>query len=318
MPCAKSVEIAFLLGSGISLPAGLPSTASITDITLAGEGLRRFTTGSYSFGEPLHGGHFPDEYIPRILKFLKRLKVEIDHYYSPPINHNTNYEDLYYVASQIYDSERGEYDNPAIQPLIDKILPDIRHLLIGQDNEIRKRWELIEIAGEAVNYIKDITWCLLSKRPEQLDHLNAIIGACQDECLSRLDIFTLNHDTVLEQCLLNSGIEVVDGFSSPQNKVRYWSPSLFDSESKKVRLFKLHGSVDWFKFRPDGSIFEEESIGIPVEPDIWHTKTPDDRNQLRNLSTTFGHSLSNITVVFYASTGGLIHAACGKAGGNGT
>jgi hypothetical protein len=56
------------------------------------------------------------------------------------------------------------------------------------------------------------------------------------------------------------------------NKVRYWNPALFERGSAKVRLFKLHGSVDWFEFRPNRGDWSRESIGIPLDRDFWHTR----------------------------------------------
>jgi hypothetical protein len=124
----------------------------------------RHSNGNFYFGQPLytHAG-ISDEYIPRVLSFLKRLYLEIEKYYGSDSERQVNYEDLYYMAAQIHDSELGEYDNPAVQPLIDKIILDIESLLVGKDNEIRKKWKLHEIADEATHFIHDIVWHLLSK-----------------------------------------------------------------------------------------------------------------------------------------------------------
>ena len=150
-------RVTFLFGSGVSMPAGMPSVSQITEKVLSGIGVMRHTDGNYYFGQPLyvHAG-FPDEYIPRIVKFLKRLSVEIEQYYISDPERVVNYEDLFYVAAQIHDSELREYDNPIVQAFIDKILPDIEPLFEGQRNEIRRKWKLHEIAVEATHYIHDI------------------------------------------------------------------------------------------------------------------------------------------------------------------
>ena len=280
MTSSSPIKIAFLLGSGVSIPAEMPSTRDITERILSGKGVMRHTDENYYLGQPLyaHTG-FPDEYIPRVLEFLKRLKLEIDQYYNHEPERYTNYEDLYYVASQIHDSELGEYDNPAVQPFIDKILPDIRPLLVSKENEIRQEWQIHELAGEVIHYIRDVVWHLLSKEPNRLDHLGCIKDACRGSQLSNVDIFTLNHDTVLERYLSQNGLQVTDGFRKPVNNVRYWNPDLFESGSSKVRLFKLHGSVNWFRFRPFGGDWSNESIGIPLDWDFWHTKNPQSKKQ---------------------------------------
>lgn len=277
MSSLTQTRIAFLLGSGTSIPAGIPSTQTITERILSGEGVMRHSNENYSFDEPLYGT--PDEDVPRVVVFLNRLKIKIYLYYLYETGHFTNYEDLYYVASQIHDSELKEYDNPVVQPFINKVLPEIRPLLVSEENEIRDEWQLLDLANEAANYVRDVVWHLLSKETNSLDHLNCIKDACLDYQLSNIDIFSLNHDTVIEQSLSQNDIQVIDGFGQPQKNVRYWNPDLFDSRDSKVRLFKLHGSVNWFRFRPDSESWSDESIGIPKDRDFWHTKSPQGQRQ---------------------------------------
>jgi len=47
-----------------------------------------------------------------------------------------------------------------------------------------------------------------------------------------------------------------------------------------IRFLKLHGSVNWFLFRPDGESWEHERVGIPLDNDIWHTKNPKGEMQM--------------------------------------
>jgi len=280
MPSSTPRTVAFLLGSGVSIPAGMPSTKKITERILSGEGVMRHTDGNYYLGKPLyaHVG-IPDEYIPRVVTFLKRLKVEIDLYYLNEMGRSTNYEDLYYASSQVCDSESGEYDNPVLKPFIDKIVPDIQPLLVCTENEIKRVWQTHKLAEEATNYVRDVVWHLLSEPPGRLDHLGLLVDACRDTTLSNLDIFTLNHDTVLEKCLWQSDVQFIDGFGESVNHVRYWNPELLDRESSKIRLFKLHGSVDWLRLRPIGEDWRSDSIGIPLNADRWHTKSPKGQEQ---------------------------------------
>ena len=265
--------ISFLLGSGVSIPAEMPSTDDITKQILCGNDIMRHTDSSYYFGPPLyaHLGQ-SDEYVPSMIEYMHILKKEIDWYYKEQHVRDTNYEDLYYVASQIHDSESGEYDNPAVQALIDKILPDIQPILDGNKRQFNQQWNLIKLAREATHNIHDVVSLLLNKEPNRLDHLNSIIQACNYCKFSNIDIFTLNHDTVLEQCFEHNEIPVSDGFGKPENNMRYWEPNLFNNRSDKVRLFKLHGSVNWFRFRPDDGDRSNDFVGIPLVCDINHMK----------------------------------------------
>jgi len=275
-----SQKLSFLLGSGASLPAKMPGIKQITEKVLSGAGVRHHTAGNYDFGQPLyaHAG-FPDEYVSRVVAFLKRLSVEIEQYYSPDHDRAVNYEDLFYVAAQIHDSEVGEYDNPIVQPFIDKIMPDIEPLLVGRENEIRKKWKLHEIAVEATHYLHDIVWRSLTAELADINYLRCVGDACQYNEISSVDLFTLNHDMVLERSLDDWNVKYTEGFGPPINGVRYWSPEVFDHPSCNVRLFKLHGSVNWFLFESRAASQRNDPVGIVLDGDIWHTKAPDGQLQ---------------------------------------
>lgn len=270
-------RISFLVGAGVSIPAGFPTVGEITHKVLSGKGVMRHTDGNYYFEPPLYG--IPDEYIPRVRLFLNRIKIEIDLYYLYQSDRDTDYEDLYYVASQIRDSEAQEYDNPAVQPLIEKIQREIDPILLGNQGEINNKWELFELAKEATHYIRDIVWHMLSRNSDTLEHLSCIKDACLDNQLSSIDIHTLNHDTLLEQFLAENNIQVTDGFTAPKNQMRYWDSLLFDKNPLNVRLIKLHGSLNWFRFRSQGDNGYNEYIGIPLEWDYWHIKDVDGNRQ---------------------------------------
>ena len=255
-------RILFLLGSGISIPAGLPKTSELTQKILSGIDVVRHTDGIYYLSEDPSGYFLTDEYVPRIKLFLERLKREIDSYYKN--SRETNYEDIYYLAAQIRDSELGEYDNPALNVLISEISLDIAPLLKSDENGTRENWTLSELTDEACNYIYDIVWHSLIKQPKQLDYLSSVFDAYFDKALSHIDICTLNHDTLLEQYLKlylsENPIQVVDGFGPLVNDSRFWDSNLFLSEKIKVHSLKLHGSISWFKIHNDN---EGEKIVIP-------------------------------------------------------
>jgi hypothetical protein len=179
---SMSQKLSFLLGSGVSLPAGMPSVSQITEKVMSGTGVMRHTDANYYFDQPLYAyAGFPDEYIPRVVAFLRRLSVEVKQYYSSDHERVVNYEELFYAATQIHDSEVGEHDNPIVQAFVDKIMPDIKPLLVGQDNEIRREWKLHEIAEEASHYIRDIVWHLLTEEPAELDYLRCVRDAGSNE-----------------------------------------------------------------------------------------------------------------------------------------
>jgi len=278
---SEKKRIAFLFGAGISIPAGIPSTQSITEKVLSGENIMHHTDGNYYFGKPLyHHMGFPDEYVPRILHFLKIIKREIDQYYDNDkysFKYSTSYEDIYFMAKQIYDTETGEYDNPAVLPLINKVTPDIKPILNGKPHETRKEWELYELAVEATKYISDIVWNMLSKPINSLNHLDFLIDCFNDKEISKIDLCNLNHDKVIEEYLCSKNIGFVDGFTKNSPELRVWNPDLYELNRSKVHLFKLHGSIDWFRFRPEDSDWSEEFIGIPNKMDFYHIEDSEGR-----------------------------------------
>lgn len=61
-----------------------------------------------------------------------------------------------------------------------------------------------------------------------------------------LPVFSVNYDVVVEQFLESHGLSYVDGF-----ELRFNS-GLFDQQETDVLLYKLHGSVTWFRSQTGG------------------------------------------------------------------
>ncbi len=69
--------------------------------------------------------------------------------------------------------------------------------------------------------------------------------------IDELNIATLNHDTLVEAFLRDHGHEVVDGFGKRDGDIRWCEDQAF-SQPARIRILKLHGSIDWFAFQRDG------------------------------------------------------------------
>jgi hypothetical protein len=130
---------------------------------------------------------------------------------------------------------------------------------------IISNWTLSDLALAATKFIEYVVSRLLKSELRPLNYLNCIKEACEDKDFTKVDFFTLNHDIVLETCLNENGIQFNDGFFKPDKEEhRYWESGLFNSTSFKVFLFKLHGSINWFRFRrEDAEDWSGESIAIP-------------------------------------------------------
>jgi hypothetical protein len=227
----------------------MPRTEEITAAVLSGEGIVRCTDGVYRFGGPQS---FVAGDTPRVLCLLKVLSSEVGHYYGG--TRSANYEDYCYVVTQLCDSESGEFDNPAVQPMIDKLsqVSELRPLMQSMEDRLR-------LFRESQSYIHDVLCQKLAKEPESLGYLNWLLEGVRDRNVEPDGFFTLNHDRVLEKALRDSGVSYCDGFGPDSDGIRFWEPGRLE-ESDRVRLCKLHGSIDWFWFP------SRKTVGIPLAP----------------------------------------------------
>lgn len=249
------MRIAFLLGSGASRPAGMPSTDEITAAVQSGNAVVRHTDGVYRFDGPGYLRNLTDP----VLALTRALFAEIGEYYADRRSHPVNYENCCYVATQLYDTESGEFDNPAIKPLIDKLRSTAELHTSLESHEDRVR-----LFEETKHYVCDIVWAMLGRPPSNLEYLACLLDATRDRDVQSADLLTLNHDTVLELALKTNGVAFCDGFGQPTENTRLWEPGQL-AENHRVRVCKLHGSIDWFWFR------SKRRIGIPLNGDLFDT-----------------------------------------------
>src|SRR5262249_48867509 len=158
-------------------------------------------------------------------------------------------------------------ENPLVRPFIGHVSPNLIDIAKQLDGRIASAGGL---AREAENYIRDVVWRLLDRAPTSVNHLSPIIESIKK---AGAIVRTLNHDNHLESHVRTLAIPVVDGFGSDSNGVRYWQADFTPKGDNGATIFKLHGSVDWYSLKPDQGTWYEERIGIPVNGDIWHTRT---------------------------------------------
>jgi hypothetical protein len=270
---------AFLFGSGLSIPANLPSLAAITEQILTGKDVSRHTTGTYELTPgKSNPGDTTTDYVPAVLKLVTTIERKVSEFHGQTIN-PPNYEEIFYLCSQIRDSEYGEYENPVITPFIEKLLPELRPY-IGESPGYPRRFTIAELSSEACKYIEHIVWEMLEVPTPNIDYLKFIGDSANDSENNIFDIFTLNHDTLVEQYLEKEKIEVTDGFGVEQNKIRYLDLKKLDENPRNIRIVKLHGSINWFRFISRSAKNNRDAIGIPLTNDLWHTKDPEGEEQL--------------------------------------
>lgn len=264
-------KTSFLIGSGFSRPAGKPGVFDITDRIRSGEGVTRHTDGCYYLSAGLEPKGSSQNYVESVVELINRIYPVIEKFFSG--TRNPNYEDLYFSISQLRDNAHREYENPAIEPFSDQVRSEVADLLKRKRGLSEETWTFEDLLTEACNYVKDVVSRSLSAEPETTDYLKIIGEAVND--LSRITISTLNHDVLLEDYFQSKEITFTDGFGQPTNEVKYWSPSEFGRSDVQVELLKLHGSINWYRLRPDEGTWYDERYGIPLTKDVWHTRDID-------------------------------------------
>lgn len=252
-----------LIGSGASVPAGMPTVGQITERVLSGENVLK------------HGSDFRlvDELPPNYEVFRKGVEDAVDfvgelqtlcaeYFASQDKTRTTNYEDISYVARQIEDGLLSEYENPALLPLNQRLGAQA-----GRSQE-----ELLEIAGASADYIDDIVRSLLGRPVAAVDHLGAVVDGFGDETVDEITLATLNHDVVVEHAFRERGRPYADGFGEAFGTLLLWN-EVFAPANRK--LLKLHGSIDWWRYRLERSGWSGQITARSTDGDPFHARDPD-------------------------------------------
>lgn len=261
---------AFLLGAGVSLAAGMPSTSELTAKVLEGA-VSRGMDSHYRLGlaQPWNAENWSLDHVGLVMVVVHELKTEVDAFYSGYPARIANYEDIYYLAVQIADAMSGEFDNPALRLLVERLAPILAPLFTSVQRGATVEEMLLEAGNETVRCIEDVVWQSLAGAPTKSTMMPAAVGAAADEELDGLDVFTLNHDTVLEESLKSAGIPFADGFAEQQGSVCPWNMALLQNGPARTRVVKLHGSIDWCYYGGLG-------LAKTVDRNMYHFTLPDE------------------------------------------
>lgn len=226
-----SAKQSWLLGAGISFPANVPLMYPLTDRVY-----HRALTEKFS----------EDDVAKAVINFIKSQIAETDH--------------IEVFLTQLGDfislSERNRDSSASIgEARIHKSkLTEIHIEILGIIAET-VRWgfkpayydadgttvidpQLSGTVGQSivsVDYHQNFIAALFGSRRAGLENLRG-----------RLEFFTTNYDTLIEDALALNGVEYCDGFSG--GGVGFWNPASFVSKTNaKAFVTKLHGSIDWYR-----------------------------------------------------------------------
>ncbi|NQT65683.1 MAG: SIR2 family protein [FCB group bacterium] len=116
-----------------------------------------------------------------------------------------------------------------------------------------------------MTYINRIVTDLLLFPKKDISYLKILKELSDDKNIEIIDIFSLNHDLLLESYFDKNNIIFCDGFSEPTGKstLKHIDLKLFNGNNK-INLLKLHGSSNWFRYK--------EFIAKSISSHIDHKK----------------------------------------------
>ena len=165
-----------------------------------------------------------------------------------------------YWSSRLHDATSRELFEAVKKEFmdIDKRARDERRILADPNLAGKLKLKLVEFI---------IDKCTIRKRDEYTTHIRPniektygdffqILGECSH--MTPLSIFTTNYDQIIETYIetINDFDHFYDGFtySNPNETCGIWNPDGYNNSEHKIKLFKLHGSVD--QYVDDGKIIK--------------------------------------------------------------
>lgn len=235
---AHKKAAAFFFGSGISRDSGAPMVDQLTNALMNGGWEPHSDSRFYPSKSPSTGE------AERAQEFLRILAAQISPHLRSREERDTNYEDLYAAALQIVWDETYEIVNPLIAESTALVRAATEHLFRNQRPHLDQN-AFASLAERATDLVQWTVFHELARasKPVAMETISEVAGATDD-----LDIFSLNHDLLIELELERNGIAFADGFGDAWGDARRFNWS-WNEAGTKVRLYKLHGSVDWYFFR---------------------------------------------------------------------
>jgi hypothetical protein len=242
---APRVKLILFLGSGVSRASGLPLAGELTKAIL-GSSVLSFDADSLP---PRLGAGELRQRVENLLQIMADFDTRDAKRTKALFRGPTSYEDLFYMCEEMANWRIGLADNSTLTPFMKALERRARPLLSGASLTARLD-DLGLLAREARLFIQSATTTILrGRKPAGLD---LIVDLARSERIEQLNIVTLNHDTLVEQLMEERGVELADGFGPQDGDVRWYDDQVYDVGRMPIRLFKLHGSISWYRFVVDG------------------------------------------------------------------
>lgn len=123
-----------------------------------------------------------------------------------------------------------------------ELLKDVQTDPLGKIVEVKISAKLRDAIFHLPDVLAEAVVKILSSRKVQPDYLAKLADFIPTQ--GRLKVFSLNYDCCLEDACEQAGIDLSTGFDPVEHT---WKPSVFDRPARGINIYKLHGSLRWFK-----------------------------------------------------------------------
>ncbi len=250
------MKMMLLFGSGISLKAGMPDCDDIHQALRNGHtfGLKdernkkytqKYVVIEYGPGYHLHEDKDLYNYSPQDKDKLEVVKKLYPYIEKKLMFKEYNYEDIIDVMIELVNYYRKTYNKRIYENFYFELMKEF---------ELDKK-KLCDVIEESIRYCQFVVAEMLNREwdDKELKYLDIIKDI--KELYGNTDIFTLNHDMILENYFKNLKIEFNSGFEKRNGGVFEFDINNYKNE-KEFNLYKLHGSIEWrFKREGNRSIF---------------------------------------------------------------
>lgn len=208
-----------------------------------------------------------------------------------------NYEEFYDWLSENYGNE--DLINELTVKVNERLKKDFQ--LDEKSNHIIKDPNINHYRKiyESFNYLIGDLLLRPYKRQDNKSKFDKFINYLKN--FEDVEIYTLNHDLLLEYLLSESKIKYSDGFSVDESTIRGQKDDILkifnNTYGTNIRLYKLHGSVDYYRFDEmieEGVISKRTGKYWFYKPETYHNKHFAKRIDLKTKEIVQRHNFNTL------------------------
>jgi len=252
-------EVVFLLGAGVSVAAGMPSTKEITQELLTSTKLQLNSDGSVKYTEDASSS------VESYQRFLRWMRYDLASLTRGGRDQDVTYEDIYYVLHAVNEALWGESVDPLATLYCKHASAKFSESQQGPSSSLcmDKRW-----VRKCARFVRSAVGAYLehAQRNRTLNYCSlAVLGeVCAARDTRRVHFFSLCHDFVLERFLHCRGVPFFNGLGQASKSIRWLETEGYRKTECKVLVYKLHGSLEWARWRAEENADTLGRVGARV------------------------------------------------------